>query len=83
MNDNVDINYIKKMFCSYKCNAKNSTVDVNVSDSFWCEECQEYKDTCVDTTTELNDEETCKLCQIDNFLRELQDNNINLRKDNI
>lgn len=67
-----DIQYIKDQYCKYKCNAKAIDVDAYVSDSFWCEECQEYKDTYIETRVKLTDE-VCQLCQIDNFIKELED----------
>jgi len=68
----MDIDYIKKQFCNYKCNAKDQKIDVNMKDSIWCTGCQEWIEGYFDTETFIG-EDACKVCRIDDFIRELQD----------
>lgn len=67
-----DIDYIKTQYCKYKCNAKTTEVEVVVDGSTFCDTCQEHIEDQWDDKIILEDE-ACKLCQINNFIRELED----------
>jgi len=68
----MDIDYIKKQFCNYKCNAKNQKIDISGNDSIWCSNCYNWIEGLFDTETIIG-EDACKVCCIDDFIRELQD----------
>jgi hypothetical protein len=73
-----DIDYIKKMFCKYNCTLKVKHNDYG--EYLNCKNC-DIKEICtkldIPCSKEIeNTHYTCDTCQIDNFIKELHDNNI-------
>lgn len=63
-----DINYIKKEYCRFKCPVKNKTDERNCRTCDIAGICDKLDINCA------NEElDPCKVCQIDNFIRELYD----------
>lgn len=75
-NEDIDINYIKRMFCKFKCTSNKTLISTQIEDTFTCPKCDEEFSGSFDVEVFIDEYEACQLCQIDNFLRELQDNNI-------
>jgi hypothetical protein len=72
-----DIEYIKKMFCRYKCTADKETMETNTYlEDIECPKCHKEFSGSYDVEIDFREDAACLICQIDNFIRELQDNNI-------
>ena len=66
-----DYEQVKKLFCRYKCNAKEKEVSVIVEYTDYCRNCRTSNDGEVAESVILDEEDVCRLCQVDNFIREL------------
>jgi hypothetical protein len=65
------------MFCRYRCNANTETLETNAYiEDIECPKCHKYSSGWYDIEIDLIEDKACSFCQIDNFIRELQDNNI-------
>lgn len=71
----LDFDYIKKMFCKYNCNVNKEIFDTTVYvQEIQCPKCYEFFSSWHDVEVDLEDNKPCQLCQIDNFIKELQNN---------
>ncbi len=72
---NIDIDYIKKMFCKFQCTINKELLDSTVYvEDIECPKCHAYFSSWHDVEVDLEENKPCQICQIDNFIRELQDN---------